>query len=514
MDILANIAIDEATLAYLRARADAVEKEAEAVEILRDFAAGRHATRLDARQLEYLGPGSLDSARPWSDNACGYVLRQYRDHLEAASFKPNTSDGAELAKIAWDWWQANNFDAEAKELYKAACRDESAYLIVTWDAKKNRPDWAINLKYCAGEGIKYHIDPSTKDVEFASKTWMSYDEKDKNQPLKLRKTLYYPDRVEKYVQVTRDSSGWAPVKDPGDLEWPIKWVDKDGEPLGVAVIPFDNPDGSDLIDIIPLQKALNKSELDLLASEDYTGFGAYWATGVGVEKDANGVDKEIRISPGILTRVTAPDARFGKFEPSSLDPQINGVAHWLERISAHSAVPLHLLRPTGQTPAAETIRELYSPLSSLIGTKQTTFGNAFVQAVALSAKLANLYTVGLALDTEQHLEVVWKDTFPRSATDKGLEAAALLASGIPEEVIWARVWGFSQEEIADMSAAKSAQRSDVITQAANALANANKPPVTPGQPVTPPGQVAQVAATANGTPPANGNGQANNPLGL
>ena len=65
---------------------------------------------------------------------------------------------------------------------------------------------------------------------------------------------------------------WEPYRDNGDATWPLPWVDAKGAPLGIPVIEFANPAGSEIDQIIGLQNALNKTWLDLIAAADASGF--------------------------------------------------------------------------------------------------------------------------------------------------------------------------------------------------------------------------------------------------
>ena len=91
----------------------------------------------------------------------------------------------------------------------------------------------------------------------------------------------------------------------GRLPW-TRTGTADGEPLGLPVIHFKNKDQgynygqSELKNIIPLQDALNKTIIDLIAAADTTAFRIYWMVG----DDPSGV----QVAPGSWVYSTRPSS--------------------------------------------------------------------------------------------------------------------------------------------------------------------------------------------------------------
>ena len=75
----------------------------------------------------------------------------------------------------------------------------------------------------------------------------------------------------KYI-MGKTAGQWEPHMDAGDATWPLPWIDGKGAPLGIPVVEFANPGGSEIDQIIGLQNALNKTWLDLIAAADASGF--------------------------------------------------------------------------------------------------------------------------------------------------------------------------------------------------------------------------------------------------
>jgi hypothetical protein len=191
---------------------------------------------------------------------------------------------------------------------------------------------------------------------------------------------------------------------------PVPWTETNAEggaPLGIPVIHFRNKDQgysygeSELEDVIPMQDALNKSVIDLLAAADTTGFRIY--TGTGVSKDAT-----VLVAPGALWRSTNPDAKFGSIEPADLAGLIalkDSVAIDIARLSR---TPTSSFQITGQVAAAGTLKEQRAGLIAKGRDRQVAFGNGWEDVMYLSRKLHNVFGTG-GLSEEAEVGTVWED---------------------------------------------------------------------------------------------------------
>ena len=303
----------ELRLNYLRWMAQADITEAQEVNKRRRYYDGDHTVFLTDRQKEFI---NLDQrGEGYSDNYCKQIVDILAERLSISSV---TADGEDqtIANLVWSWWLDNRFYSLENELYIAALRDSEAYIIVSYDQDLGRPTWAINLKN-SGEngvvtsGIKLHRHPDNNEPVFASKRWESWNPFDPGSGTRQMRALYFDDRVEIYTTPSRyvdrlwREAGWMPFieidQETGqDKPWPIWWTSdgtETGEPLGLPVIPFSNPEGSEIsTSIISMQDALNKTELDLIATADAHGFPILWSAGANPKSS-------IKIAPGRLIRM-------------------------------------------------------------------------------------------------------------------------------------------------------------------------------------------------------------------
>lgn len=453
-----------ARIAYLSALKDETNAEEVWVRTLRDYADGDQTVYLTDRQKEFIGLNSKKADYLFQHNLCGLAIATVVERLEVASFAP-VGDAAEaLALKAGEWWERNRMDAEQDELYEAACRDGVGYIILD-RGTGDGPVWAVNERYDGKQGVKIHYDASTNESAFASKKWQTYDPVDVKQTGRTRVTLYFPDRVEKYInwqkgQLYHDAEGhvleddgdeelqkqgWSMVRDSVDEPWPIPWTDKVGKPLGLAVIPFKNPGGSEIGDLISLQDLLNKSDLDLIAGADASGFRILWASGVATVYDSDGNPTDTDISPGRIIKFDDAASHLGAVEPADLTRMIATCKYWVESVAAISRTPHYLLSATGaDQPSGESLRWQETGLVNKCARKHKVFGNAWENVIYLSAKLDAL-TTGEQAPTER-LQAEWKAVATEDEARKWEIAAAKQGAGIPAEQTWAEA-GYSAEEI-------------------------------------------------------------------
>jgi hypothetical protein len=475
----------EARIAYLMWLANEDKTEAKFTALLRDYYSGKQPVRLTDRQKEFLGlrrqPQKTEINRhklaDWTrendyddelfaHNLCKLVVASVVERLKIKGFTPSgskkdqapsdESNADPLTTAAMKWWDDNRMESKQDDLYEAACRDGEAFLIVDWDAVNGNPRWTLNFKYDGTQGVKLHRDPVTNDPLFASKRWQTFDPTTPDATGKQRMTLYFPDRVEKYELANSGKgitgklgdielqSGWAKYQEPGE-PWPIPWMDEDDKPLGLAVIPFLNPGGSEIEDAIPLQDMLNKSEIDLIAASDMSGFRILYASGLDAQLDPDtNQEKPIRVSPAHLIRLTNPNARIGAVEAGGIESEITASKYWTESIAGITRTPQYLFQAFGaQIPSGDSLKMQEVGLIAKVGRKHGVFGNSWEDVVTLSAKLYNKFIGGLIL---KRIKAEWHNATRRDEVELLDNALKKLNLGIPKWQIWAEL-GYDQELI-------------------------------------------------------------------
>lgn len=477
----------QAQIAYLSWVASQDAAEERMIRVVRDYAGGKHPTYLSDRQKEFIGLQAKDANHLFAHNMCQLIIDCLVERLEVTGFRAmdeimGAGDGLDLAAMAMQWWQFNRMDATQDSVYEAAARDGAAYIVVDWDMASGSPVWALNYAYDGTQGIRVYRDPSTDAPLFAAKKWQVSDPYNMANNGRTRLTLYFPDRVEKYISGAKANAGiggmtWEQWQDSESEPWPIPWVDNAG-PLGLAVIPFVNPGGSEIEQLLPIQDALNKSDIDLMATEDAAGFRILYAAGVTSSVGADGKETPIKISPAHLLRITDPQGRLGAIEPVDPGYLIRASKYWIEVAAGLSRTPQYLFQAMGaDQPSGLSLQEQEIGLIHKAERRQRVWGNAWEDVLALSARLHNLYRPIDAVAVTP-LQTQWRSaSLPVDPVAlrlaEGQARKAQIDAGMPF-VAALKDEGRTEEEIAAILEERGKEAAGQTAQLAQAMLNAQR----------------------------------------
>lgn len=416
----------------------------------REYYDGDHDTLLTDRQRYYL---SVKTGTDFRANYCPIVVDALAERLVVSGLQ---CEGQ--AETLWRWWTGARLDGVQQVLHTGAVRDGDAYLIVEWDAVKQQPVFYFELAETDGEGVKVVYDEATNQPALAVKRWRIRN--GAGAGYVRRMNVYHPDRVEKYVSNDKVSGGMWQRWEEDDQPWPLPWVTDTGEPLGLPVIHFKNRDQgynygqSELKDVIPLQNALNKAVIDLLAAADTTSFRIYWMVGDD--------PSDISVAPGSWVYSTRPasgpdGASMGYFPGEDLGNLIALKDSFAIEIARVSRTPVSYFQVSGQRPAEGTLKQEESGLVGRAQARQISFGNSWEDAFYLARRLWNAFGPGPELDESAPISCIWKDAESRNEK-LHLETLTLKkALGVPQETLWAEM-GYNAGEIAQMAKQAEAAR--------------------------------------------------------
>lgn len=424
----------------------------------REYYNGRHETQLTDRQRAYL---ELKAGQEFNGNYCPIPIDTLAEKLTVTGVQA----GDVQTDLLWSWMTANKIDGIQGIVHTAALRDGDAYLMVDWDNDLGRPVLTFEPACCDGEGVKVHYsDEHRGDVAFASKRWRPRNGTEAGSVRRLN--LYYPDRIEKYT--SRDDvseSDWVRYEEPGQL-WPLPWVTKAGEPIGVTVAHFKNKEqgyqygDSEISDVIPLQNAFNKSLIDLLAASDTTAFRIFWMLG----DNPSG----IKVAPGSfiysLRPPAGPDgAAVGYFPGEDLSPLIALKDSMALEVARVSRTPVSYFQISGQVAAEGTLKQQEAPLVSKAKKRQVYFGNSWEDALNYCRRLNNAFGGGPDLDENEPIEIVWASPETRGSKEDYDVFVIKQQLGVPDEQIWSEM-GYTAVQIQqfqEMQQARQAQQGNV-----------------------------------------------------
>ena len=492
IDIMALSPAQLERFIHMQGLVDRQANEAAKVRALRDYYKGEHPIMLTKRQQEYLGALVEETEFTFAHNLVRSIVDTLRERLDvsgftidgegadAAEMQDAPSPAAQLAALFWQWWKESRTDAAQIMLYRRALRDGKAYVIVDWDATENRPKMIVH-RVDAGDlqpGIMLHHDPEDDNrVLYASRYFYTFDPLNPGETGKQRKTVYLPGEIRKYIM--GKSGNWESYQDVGDPTWPLPWVDSTGAPLGIPVIEFANPGGSEIEQVIGLQNALNKTWLDLIAAADTNGFPllAIEYSGDGgfgsIQDDADieGND-EFRLSPGRAIEVD--NATVHRLEASNLQPMIDTMWTIVQAVAGVSRTPAYYLRPVGggDVPSGEALKQLESGLVKRAQERQLTFGQAWEDALEMAYKLAQTFGGGMPEVDPLSIQTVWTDANVRNELAQAQVGQVYKGLGVPDDTIWQYVLGFTPSEIAGWKADKRREEAVKIASVSESLRRA------------------------------------------
>ncbi len=438
--VTATDRIDQVQLSFLHWLASEDQARADAYRDFREYYDGDHQTQLTDRLRRFL---QIKSGEEFNINLCPIVVDALAEKLSVTGFDA----GQDQSSIVWQWWQDNLLDLGQGEVHTGAVRDGDIYLLVDWENEEQRPRFTPEMAYDGAEGVKLHYDPEHRNVPaFASKRWRISQGEDAGKVRRMN--LYYPDRIEKYISRGKGNEGQWREYVEDDAEWPLPWTASDGTPLGVPVVHFKNRGKgynygqSELKDVIPLQNALNKSLIDLLAAADTTAFRVFTMTG----DDPGGMS----IVPGSWIYSENPEVKIGAISGENLDSMIRVKDSVTIDVGRVSRTPLSYFQISGHRPAEGTLKAEETPLVSKARNRQVSYGASWAGTMRMARRLHNAFGPG-GLDEEQVIETIWRD--PESRNEKAhLEALKLKAElGVPIERLWEEM-GYDQDSIDKMRA--------------------------------------------------------------
>lgn len=389
--------------------------------------------------------------RRFRDNLCPAVVDTKSDRLQLSGF--DTGEDSSNAK-ATDIWTANRMDRRAGEVHTGAFRDGDAFVIV-WPGRDGQP---IFYPQRAERIAMRWSEDQPGMVEVASKMWPIDAWEDKSQ---WRLTLYYPDRIERYVtHLTLD--GRSPDVPDKPQSWD-EWQGEDGGPVltneygRVPLFSWNNNAStgeygrSELADVIPLQDALNKTIADSLVAGEFAALPQRWATGLDVVVGPDGEPVEVPFEAGIdrIWSNPNPNGRFGQFESANMQQFVATADGYRAEIARVSRTPLHYLLLVGQFPSGDSQRTSESPLMAVVKDRKVSFGNSWEDAMSFALTIA-----GAPVDS---ISATWIDTTSVSEKEK-LDGLAIKKDlGVPEEVLWSEM-GYDEDQIDDFKAEAETRR--------------------------------------------------------
>ena len=375
------------------------------------------------------------------------------------------ADDEEFGEWAWDMWRKNRMDYAQVVVHTEAVMLGDSYLLCDWDAKNERPRWSHQMP----EMIIPHYDEVTGSIDWVSKKWIQHPRIGEDPETRLN--LYYADRVEKYVA---RGGVWARHQDEEDEAWPVLWLDKAGEPLGVPIVHFRNrPMGADfgqseIINVIPMQDLLNKSLIDLTMILDTLAFPQRYT--LNIAHNAS----RLEIMPGSVAEFHSEydGGQVGQWTAASVEGPLKAIESLVQHIAGTTRTPQHLFQIAGGVPSGEALKTAESGLVNKAKQRMVNFGNSWEDCMMMAVRIQAAFGTAVAGADEAMIETTWDDPETRNEQSHMEVLKAKAELGVTKHQIY-REMGYSQEQIDQMDMDGEADRRAETNIGAEILRNFN-----------------------------------------
>jgi hypothetical protein len=461
-------------------------QQAQRVAALRAYAAGEHPNALTKQMKAALRIRDGELFQHFTDNYMDIVIQTAVDRCWINGFDTPDERGR---KWIDDLLRDTRFDEMQTDVVEAAMLDGDTYLLVYYDNEAGRALFSHEPAFDGESGmLVYYESAVAKYPAVAMKTWPVGEDQ--------RLTVYYPDRVERYIALKGEAFG--PYTD-GDQEAVSGWVTLTGAELGLPVFRLMNRKragrkfgASDIEQVIPLQNALNRTLYSMVMSEELAAF---------LIRFAKGFEPPESVTPGSWIKVghakteggpiVLPDgaeeaAALGAVMAESLDqaelaPFLD-VARWLKgEISFVSRTPAPELMG-GDSASGEALKQREVNLLGRVRRFQVKAGNVFEDAVRYAARIEQVYGLR-SVPALDDLTCRWESPAVRNDTETTANAVAVADRVSRHEFLRliAPVHGWNAEKIEAVMAEMDAD----AASAAQLARDTFQPPYGPVEPEAP-----------------------------
>lgn len=408
----------------------------------------------------------------FSENFCSGVVDALSDRLEIVSFRSSVAEtviedveedvassvSAQVAEVklpsrkkltiedefgdrALEIWKRNNMKMKSTEVHTESLKMGDGYVIVWPDEEMYPAIWPQ-----ATQEMRVQYDPNTPGkVLRASKVW--FDEVDGTWYL----NVYTQDAIFKFVYDRKNTLDVS-------FEKPAMWKARGIVPNPYGTIPvFHFPNKvegklglSELKDVIPLQNALNKSDIDMLVAMEFAAYKQRYVIGIDPDLDEEtgqpkdpalrnyGTDRMVSI-PGLKDEVAV-----GQWDATDLGQFLRVQEKFWGSAARVSGTPLHYFFITsGDFPSGEAMKSAEARFVKRISDRQEAFGNVWERVMLFALQIEG------SVPEDLELEPQWVDAAPRSDAEIADTAVKKKAVGVSRSQILKEL-GYDDETIERM----------------------------------------------------------------
>lgn len=240
-------------------------------------------------------------------------------------------------------------------------------------------------------------------------------------------------------------------------EWPVRWEDENGEPMGIPFVHFPNVAktygeyGVSELDggVVGFQDQLTDAQLSIAITVRLTGGQQYYAVGVKPKKkDGSDEYVPVKIEPGAMHTTPNENAKFGVLPAGDVDKQIAGYNLKLKRVSQMTATPLHIISG-GDWPSGEALLRAEMPAVNKAWKQIYRLSSSYIELATIAAKVYNRFkpSESPVIDTNIEdgvIETKFADPEKRDAISRSIIVHNLGANISKKESM--RIMNYSEEK--------------------------------------------------------------------
>jgi hypothetical protein len=370
--------------------------------------------------------------RDMRDNLCPIVVDAPADRMEVINFSSD-SEGKKVADDAWEIWQRERLELVSNEVHREALKCGQGYVIVWVDEDGKAKFYEQDARQCV-----LIEDEDTARPLFGAKQWVTFEKY-------VRLTLYYPDRIEKYISRKKfNGQVHDALKETG-----FQFIGEESNETAVTpnpygVIPlFKFETWPVLTDAIPIQDALNKTLADRLVTQEFGAFRQRWATGLQPPIDEITGIPTLPFKAGVdrLWFTNEDKVTFGEFSATDLEPYLKAADSDRLEMARVTGTPLHFFSiNTSDAISGEALKTLESRFIKKVRRLTINFGVVWANAMKFALTIE-----GRPL-SEDNLTTQWDA--PEQKSDKEILENLLLKQelGVPDDVLFEE-YGYTKEDI-------------------------------------------------------------------
>jgi hypothetical protein len=413
-----------------------------------DYYDGNHNLAYATKNYNNVFGDVLKNSR---ENLCPIVVDAPADRMEIINFSSNGSKTRQPIDVkAWAIWQREMMELESFNVHRNAFKTGDAFLLL-WRA----PDEGKAVFYIQDSAKCAVIyDEETARPLYGAKMWALDDRR-------LRLTLYYADRFEKYITTDSHQPGAGDLKAESFTDYVSDTEEAlTANPFGVMPM-FHFSVEPVLANAIPVQDRLNKTICDELVAQEFGAYPQRYATGLEPPTNEITGEKQIPFKAGLdrLWVSGEPTVKFGQFAAADLTQFLSVEDAARLSMARVTGTPLHFFSFTSSNVlSGEALKTLESRFTKRV--KRTCLG--------FGAVWSNVMKFALQIEGEQipgSLTAQWNA--PEQRSEKELVETLILkrAIGVPNNVLQEEL-GYTEEDISNFSN----RETDLTAAVNNALA--------------------------------------------